>query len=702
MITQKATAMSKAPMSKAPMSKAPMSKAPMSKASISTGAMSKASMSTGAMSKASMSTGAMSKASMSKASMSKAPNQCLASIASNQGLAPLPPKFDWKVFKNIANVESIKTEDNAKTYFLQNAHINTPLRNKYFRESLKIPDYFDEELYVDFLQNEYNVKMKNGEIINDKLYAFYTTQGKNIYPLKDSYFREYYKIPKEFDEDLYKKIYQYSPKKEEFNSGIEKYLNIYNFYNKNETEYPITHEYLKIYFDTPDVFNYDLYKDIYNLNVVELMSNVVLENAEIYKKMHIYTHYKKNTNFLNDATYFKKYYNIPEHFDEEIYNNQYPEVKQQLKNAKNMQEKYEILNKNIIKNQSNAINKIAQPIRVESETISQKKRESATTSSLSGSIMDQLVILFPKIGKNELELFYNNELIRCKKEQVNNLFGKATPYQKYIIENMLDKSILECNDDILIVNYLEKKINHDEIYNLYMYLDNKSIKTNKSILFTDAYNNINTVKYLKIERNKEMFLPLTCIIDELFTIDNESDNITSLRGILCTNKLMTCSKHDKMILLANKYNNIYDIMIERNTIEENFKNMNNKKKNKTMIINYLVPSNDWYHYLVLMKNILFLEKTVNTYNFKINILNAIGNHELYNKFNNLINSQFNTTSIQAINSKTDWETFSDPCDLLFSSNILLTNKTIQPIKNLLYKVAFHDKLSYLGYIELYN
>ena len=230
----------------------------------------------------------------------------------SQSLAPPPHIFDWKLFKNVANVDAIKNEATAKSHFMKHAHMNTRLRNDYFRALLKIPTYFDEELYVDFLQNEYNVKMKKGEINNDSLYAFYANKGKKTYPLKDAYFKTYYKIPTEFDEELYKKIYQYSAKKEEFNNELKKHANIYQFYNEKSIEFPIDHDYLKLYYNTPDEFDYDLYKNVYNLNVIEIPknSNLKLENSEIYKKLHIYNHYKNNTIFLNNATYFKKYYHL--------------------------------------------------------------------------------------------------------------------------------------------------------------------------------------------------------------------------------------------------------------------------------------------------------------------------------------------------------------------------------------------------------
>ena len=125
-----------------------------------------------------------------------------------QSLAPLPNIFDWKLFKKVAKLDTIKNESAAKSYFMKHAHTNTRLRNDYFRTLLKIPDYFDEELYVDFLQKEYNVKMKKGEILNDNLYAFYNTQGKKKYPINNTYFRTYYNTPEQFDEVLYKQIYQ--------------------------------------------------------------------------------------------------------------------------------------------------------------------------------------------------------------------------------------------------------------------------------------------------------------------------------------------------------------------------------------------------------------------------------------------------------------------------------------------------------------
>jgi len=119
--------------------------------------------------------------------------------------ATIPPDFNWQLFKKITNNNNIQNEETARNYFRRFAHNNSELRNKYFREKLNIPEDFNENVYVDYLTKHHNVKLTQGTILNDTLYLFYNSQGKNKYPLGPEYYKMYHKIPDTFDEVLYKK-----------------------------------------------------------------------------------------------------------------------------------------------------------------------------------------------------------------------------------------------------------------------------------------------------------------------------------------------------------------------------------------------------------------------------------------------------------------------------------------------------------------
>jgi hypothetical protein len=592
----------------------------------------------------------------------------------SQVLAHPPHIFDWKLFKKVAKVDAIKNESTAKNHFMEHAHMNTHLRNDYFRALLKIPDYFDEELYVDFLQNEYSVKMKKGEINNDSLYTFYANKGKKTYPLKDVYFKTYYQIPKEFDEELYKQIYQYSSKKETFNNELKKYENVYQFYNENSVKFPINHDYLKMYYNTPDEFDYDLYKNVYNLNVVEISkkSNLELENSEIYKKLHIYNHYKNNINFLNDSTYFKKYYHIPDNFDEEIYNNQYPNVKQNLTNVKNMQEKYERLNKIIIKNQANVINKIieaevkanikAQPIKAQpinaQPTNAQPTNAQPTNAQPTNAQpinaqpinaqpqsqfrenalqlqMPVLQLLFPKI--KDINEFFTIENKRCDAIIEQEILHKALNEDLYILNNLIDYDII-FRSNLFLDNFISRKIELNYILNVYnhhMNEDNIKYQTlKKHVDYT------NTFKLdITSEKKLRYFFRLNDYYKDIF--ENEDCKSNNYNGITIDESIHTkmTENNRHIIAHAREHSIIYDLFVEENKMNNDLKNLgkcfyeDSKYYDKhTIYIDFVIPDNKLYHELIIKKNILNVIKyhSGTILNIKIYSDNNIDIHKFYN------------------------------------------------------------------------
>ena len=149
----------------------------------------------------------------------------------NRQVSNLPINFNWKIVKQIGN--NIETEESAIQYFRRFGQPNTEFSNQYFRKAMNIPDIFNEELYIKFLKQEYNVNITTGEIINERLYNFFNSTGHKLYPLDDKYKRMLYNTPVYFDKELYKRIYQNSTTKP-FAIDLARYNNIFEFFKYEE------------------------------------------------------------------------------------------------------------------------------------------------------------------------------------------------------------------------------------------------------------------------------------------------------------------------------------------------------------------------------------------------------------------------------------------------------------------------------------
>lgn len=214
----------------------------------------------------------------------------------------IPNNFNWKIIPYIANDKSINNEQKAKNYFKKNCKKNSQKLKLYYNKFYNIPNNFDDNLYIEYLKSIHDVNLKPGEIDYEKLCIYYNKVGKHKYPLNNSYFKLYYNLPENFDEVAYKDSYK--DDQLEFNSIMNKYTNIFEFYGEvGKEKYPINDNYFKIKFKLPEYFDYKCYKNNYNLNMLNLNDTI--------------NHYLKNKKL--DENYFKLYYEIPENFDKKIY-----------------------------------------------------------------------------------------------------------------------------------------------------------------------------------------------------------------------------------------------------------------------------------------------------------------------------------------------------------------------------------------------
>ena len=219
----------------------------------------------------------------------------------------LPQNFNWKIVKEIVQYKNIKNELEAKNYFRKNVKSDEEFRKNYFKTAKKIPSFFDDDKYIEYLTQEHNLKFVQGDINFEKLYDFYNKIGKKKYPLDKKYFAFIKMIEEDFDEDLYKTIYSY--KNTNFVEDLNKFENIFLFYNEiGKYKYPLDDAYYKIYYNIPEYFDMNIYKDIYKNKV------------SFDKHKNIYKFYFENNNkyFLNEK-YFQKYYNIFDLYDENSY-----------------------------------------------------------------------------------------------------------------------------------------------------------------------------------------------------------------------------------------------------------------------------------------------------------------------------------------------------------------------------------------------
>ena len=240
-------------------------------------------------------------------------------------------------------------------------------------------------------------------------------------------------------------------------------------------------------------------------------------------------------------------------------------------------------------------------------------------------------------------------------------------YKENFYKKYLDPSLIPHNN-ITKYEFIKGNINELKLKNFYDYCKRSTPIVN---IFNNAYNVINNCNYMKIVSNRKKYYDIIEVCNEVFTINNEDD---SIRGILCNKKIQETSLEDKCILLSNSYEIIYDAIIEFNHNLTLFKNI---ERNKTITINYIVPSNNHYHYAMLLKNIVFIENKYGNMKYKIKFYGFNENSE-YSIFMHLVqNISCIDVDFQYIeNGKTLNDVIiklADNVDIMFSSNVFLNN-----------------------------
>ena len=621
--------------------------------------------------------------------------------------ATIPENFDWKIVKMIANNQTIQNEESARIYFRRFAHNNSDLRNKYFREKLNIPKDFDEEIYIDYLKNNYNVKLTNGNILNESLYLFFNVKGKKNYPLDAGYYKIYYDIPKDFDEILYKKSYEYN--NNDFLKELNNAKNVYEFFKNNEKKYPLNQFYLKIYYNLPDKFNINIYREA---------NKTIFSNKT--SDVDIVRYYNKNKDSLDDK-YYKLFYNIPNNFEESTYYKRYENECHILKSLKhnlndyyitlkNMllvnqlddiyyriyynvsedvnveeyrktilnndksisyEELYKIISKRINASAANVSAANVSAATVSAATVSAANVSAATVSAanvsagnaspvnvsaataspvnVSESVHNELhiniadldietipivnekltiektvcenlpaetailnkkkkyilsnndlLILFPGESEKNIDTFYLNEISRCTDEYLKKISHDSDNHLIYLNNFVLDNEDIEWNN-VMKVNFLEKKIKLEKIYDVYSELKHKG---DSIIKFINNYIMIKDISYLKVKLNYEYYFPIFYIYPQIKDIVKMND----------------ISQPEMLITISNEYISLYKLYLDQYdiTIEFNKRDLKKYSTCKLNVLCYQLNDNN-LNKIINMKNILFLEELVNRCNVEITI-----------------------------------------------------------------------------------
>lgn len=623
-------------------------------------------------------------------------------------LAPLPQKFNWKLYQKVANTSFIKNEETAVIHFRKNAQLDSALRNKYFREQLHIPEDFDEELYIELLKNDYNIKMKSGSVSHEKLYMFYETQGKKKYPLNDTYYKKFYKIPTEFNEELYKSIYMFSNKKNEFYEKLNNTKNIYELYHQCKSEFPLNDDYLKSYFNTPDTLDLEIYKNVYNLSITippEIDSN----NIEIYKKSQIYKHCSQNTELKNNAIYYKKYYekhyNISNSFDFKTYIERYKEIASQLQN-KSIEEKYKVILRFISQkslddkyyhllhniNKEKSVEKYQKEVIKDENVPKENVIEQLSVDNHDNDVnIETLKILYPR-KEDPMEYFLHK---KATSKNINSVI--TNPAKLFIINNLIDVETVKWNN-IYTEDFINNIIKVEYIYNLCMHYARK-YNSKKIKNFIDYFTILNESKYFKIRVNKEHYILLSLFHREIFNNQISNNNCEDqARGIKIEEKIANDSMQNQLTWLCNMYEPIYNAYLEKDINLEKYKSFQVNNAKPFHIVFYM-PTDELYHMYIFIKNLtaLYDMKIVPTH---ITILtHNMCNYDHIIKLPNMnMSYEICENKITKVNSKL--KDLEKNNNLVCSSNVIFVNHETPIKKNLLYDLYFHSGV--LNYLEVYG
>ena len=569
-------------------------------------------------------------------------------------LAPLPQKFNWKLYQKIANSSFIKNEETAVIHFRKNAQLDSALRNKYFREHLNIPEEFDEELYIELLKNDYNIKMKSGSVSHEKLYMFYETQGKKKYPFNSTYYKKLYKIPDYFDETLYKSVYMHD-------EIVKNSNNIFKFYSENKTKYPLNDKYAEIFFNMKNELDTETYKRVYNLTQCKSVIDV-------------YDFYKNNqkTHPLNDA-YYKSIYKIPTHFDRELYFKRYPEL-QSIMGPLAIEHFYEKLRELLMKyvldaeymriseylNPSAASPSAASPSTENLSTASPSKANLSTASpskaNLSAANLSKaspsaanLSAASPSIASSnfscqepvlhillphtrDLAKYYSEECKKITNENTAKLIREASVQNIYILDNFIDTKYI-VKDNFFITQFLKYKISLDAILEVYKKYDKENSPIHDKFSIYMQYLEKFTMD-ITSDHGKREFILLKDFYEDVLCHEEISDE--NYKGITIgkdiVEKMETNPRY--IIHFAKKYNIIYELFYKKQEIDNTLRKYQDRIYNKekiyaahtnTLNIYFHVPDNKLYHSLIVKQNTLNIMKYTENSILNIHIISDTDN-----------------------------------------------------------------------------
>jgi hypothetical protein len=489
-----------------------------------------------------------------------------------------PKKFNWRLFAKIVNHPSVNNEEKAIEHFKKYAHNQSKLAKLYFRAIYKIPDLFDEDVYIDYLKT-FDLNLDKNTIEIEKLYHFFSKTGHVKYPLNDKYHRLLFNIPYHFDYNAYcnrysnvsfdredvVSIYDYfnsdkntkhhlddeygrqkynipsqfckeSYKKRYSDLNFDNDFDLYEFYSKNcENGYSLDEEYLKIRFNIPDDFDIQTYKSRY----------IETDN---FDTISIYNFYHTNKNYHLDDEYYKILYKIPDDFDKTTYLSRYPNIKYddsvyKYYSSKGFSENtlddqyyrilYDIPDYFDISVYSQVYSKCPSSSFKESYKFYNKNKNNFSLDekyfSLYFKIDNKLFdwniykkeFLNDNTNKYSMYETYkhfsennNNDEFYIKILKLDEDFNWETFYNEYHNYYLLDNNILQI-DKNFIFNFIGNNISLNDIYNQYKN-NNLSDKSNKFIKnYEFLQNNLN--KQIKNEIEQKYFFNLHTFIEDYDT-----------------------------------------------------------------------------------------------------------------------------------------------------------------------------------------
>ena len=292
------------------------------------------------------------------------------------------PLFDPVVYCKLHNVNCNFNNNNELNNLYKNFSKNNQLTDEYYRLYYNIPKELNVKTFIKRFNYIFENKKEFFEIINQEqrnfvYIAYNSLKDKYDFPhFDDIYFRIHYNIPEIFKKDVYLQRYSEIEMSKKVLEDVSRYVKISKetkylyekFNDMYSIKYPLDDDYMKLYYNIPEYFDYDLYlklnpdvvkiNELNNTDFLSKLSTNVRENIIFEEKCKIYNFYNSTQEYkINDTyfnTYYKQLYQIDELLDTTIYIEMYPNLKDKIENIEHnkstniyFDKYYEYLKKNL-------------------------------------------------------------------------------------------------------------------------------------------------------------------------------------------------------------------------------------------------------------------------------------------------------------------------------------------------------------------